>query len=134
LHEILKNATNGLPERQIWHLFGQLMQGVRDIHGSQQKFLEEGYVGLVHRDLKPRNLIIGKDDNLKIIDFGVSGPIIDESNGETIMTEGRYGTRKYMAPEVLIWEKSLPYYGDKADMFSCGVILYNMACGKEPFR
>ena len=42
-------------------------------------------MGVAHRDLKPRNLIIGKDDTLKIIDFGVSAPIMDESDGEVLM-------------------------------------------------
>ena len=56
------NKGGRLPQREVWHLFGQLMTAVKAIHGGQHTFENCGYVGRAHRDLKPANIMI-KEDN-----------------------------------------------------------------------
>ena len=130
----LIRTTKGLSELDTWHYFKQLMQAVRDIHGSEAKFLSDGYIGLAHCDLKPTNMMVTQERILKVIDFGLSQPIIDEETGLSIKVTGYRGTRGYMAPEIVSYsEDRLEYPGDKADLFACGVILFNMRSGKKPF-
>jgi len=110
------------------------MQAVRSIHGSEQRFHEDRYIGRAHCDLKPSNMLLTPDGILKVIDFGCSSPIVDEMSGEALSLSGYRGTQGYMAPEVMTWKRGdMDYSGDKVDMFACGVILYNMRSGKKPF-
>lgn len=81
---------------------------------------------IVHRDLKPENLLLDSrldNPNIKVIDFGTSGLL--ERNRQM---KQRYGTSYYIAPEVLSGN-----YNEKCDVWSCGVILYILLCGKPPF-
>lgn len=81
--------------------------------------------GIVHRDIKPENIMVTKDDELKVIDFGLSKQAGDGKKMKTIA-----GTPYYMAPEVL--ERQL--YNSKVDMWSLGVILYVFMSGYLPFQ
>ena len=80
-----------------------------------------------HRDLKPENFLINIDKNnkptVKLIDFGVAQYLC---KGQSL--KGKVGTLKYMAPEIFIRES----YNEKVDIWSAGVILYNMATGLDP--
>ncbi|KAJ1653588.1 Protein kinase [Dispira simplex] len=80
---------------------------------------------IVHRDLKPENLLLDKFDNVKIADFGLSNFM---SDGEFLKTS--CGSPNYAAPEVI---NGHFYSGAEVDVWSCGVILYVMLCGKLPF-
>jgi len=80
---------------------------------------------IVHRDLKPENLLLDKNLNVKIADFGLSN----------IMTDGNFlktscGSPNYAAPEVISGKL---YAGPEVDVWSCGIILYVLLCGRLPF-
>jgi serine/threonine-protein kinase len=83
-------------------------------------------IGVVHRDLKPENLILierdGRDDFVKLIDFGIAQIGHQEA--------GVFGTAAYMAPEQGVRGAAVDR---RADIYSLGVILFEMVCGRHPF-
>ena len=84
---------------------------------------------LVHRDLKPGNLWIeSPKGRVKILDFGLAKPI--ETDQHLTRTGAVVGTPAYMAPE----QARNPHVDSRADLFSLGVILYQMLTGKVPFK
>jgi eukaryotic-like serine/threonine-protein kinase len=91
--------------------------------------------GILHRDLKPENIVVNPAGQVKILDFGVAKrlPRADEfATLDTLATQpaGLSGTPPYMAPEVLQEKEA----DTRADIFSLGVICYEMLSGKNPFR
>lgn len=84
--------------------------------------------GVVHRDLKPANVLINDERLLKIVDFGVAAA---RASGDTQLTRTGYviGSPKYMAPEQILGKK----VDEKADIYSLGVILYEMLTGLAPY-
>jgi serine/threonine-protein kinase len=85
-------------------------------------------VGIIHRDLKPANILINDEGLLKIVDFGVAAAA---SSGDTQLTKTGYviGSPKYMAPEQILGKK----VDLRADIYSVGVILYEMLTGTPPY-
>ena len=84
--------------------------------------------GIIHRDLKPANILINDQGLVKIVDFGVAAA---RSSGDTQLTKTGYviGSPKYMAPEQILGKK----VDEKADIYSLGVILYEMLTGIAPY-
>ncbi|VVB09245.1 unnamed protein product [Arabis nemorensis] len=96
-------------------LFQQIISGVEYCHRNK----------VVHRDLKPENILLDSKRNIKIVDFGLSN----------VMQDGHFfktscGSPNYAAPEVI---SGKPYAGPEVDIWSCGVILYALLCGRLPF-
>ena len=83
---------------------------------------------ICHRDIKADNILLDEKYNIKIADFGLSG--FTYGNNGKILQKERVGTEQYMAPEVI--EKK-EYDGEKADIFSTGVLIFNILTGKIPF-
>ena len=86
--------------------------------------------GLVHRDVKPSNILIDQDDRPWLTDFGLA--IREEDIGIQADSNKLIGTINYMSPEQARGEGHL--VDGRADIFSLGVILYEMLCGSRPFK
>lgn len=84
------------------------------------------YRGVVHRDFKPSNLMITKEGDVKLMDFGIAR---DESQEDLTLPGQALGTPAYMSPEQIMGEK-IDY---RSDIFSFGIVLYQMLTGQKPF-
>lgn len=118
LFQILKERTlskNFHTERESALLFKQIMSAITYCHNK----------GICHRDLKPENLLFSNNNSnlLKLIDFGLSKYFKKSPRMRSMV-----GTVCYMAPEVFSGT-----YTEKCDVWSAGIILYTILCGKPPF-
>ncbi len=85
--------------------------------------------GVVHRDLKPENILVDDNDNIKLIDFGIAGDTASRRLTYANFTTA-LGTPDYISPEQVKGKR-----GDgRSDIYSMGVILYEMLTGKLPFH
>ncbi|KAM0021092.1 putative protein kinase CAMK-CAMKL-CHK1 family [Helianthus debilis subsp. tardiflorus] len=114
-----KIAKGRLPEDVARSYFQQLISAVDFCHSR----------GVYHRDLKPENLLLDEEGNLKVTDFGLSA--FSDHIRQDGLLHTTCGTPAYVAPEV-IGKKG--YDGAKADIWSCGVILYVLLAGFLPFQ
>jgi predicted Ser/Thr protein kinase len=84
------------------------------------------YRGIVHRDIKPANVMISRQGGTKLMDFGIAR---DTSFGDLTEAGTGIGTPAYMSPEQVLGDK----LDARSDIFSLGVLLYQMVTGKKPF-
>ena len=89
--------------------------------------------GVIHRDIKPGNILLADDGGTRLLDFGISHAVdttaSDESADDLTGSGMAIGTLPYMAPEQLTGDKPTP----AADVYSLGVVLYEMLSGRRPF-
>ena len=110
------NKKRYLSDDEARVLFHDLVDGLTECHRLQ----------FVHRDLKCENMLLSKNLRLKLSDFGFARRFTDAHKLQTYC-----GSYAYAAPEIIMGE---PYLGRLADIWSIGVILYAMVCGKLPFK
>ncbi|KAH0534104.1 hypothetical protein FGG08_007301 [Glutinoglossum americanum] len=111
---LLQNGP--LPPEKVQRIFTQLVGAVAYVHNKS----------CVHRDLKLENILLDKNENVKLCDFGFTR----EYEGKSSYLQTFCGTVCYSAPEMLKGEK---YAGEKVDVWSLGVILYALLVGELPF-
>lgn len=109
------NEKKRLSERTARSFYRDLISGITVCHKRD----------IVHRDLKCENLLLDGNYRLKLSDFGFAR----SHTGQPLETY--CGSCAYAAPEVILGE---PYNGEKSDVWSTGVILYAMVCGRLPFN
>ncbi|KAI3450259.1 hypothetical protein Pfo_006924 [Paulownia fortunei] len=114
-----KVAKGKLKEDVARKYFQQLINAVDFCHSR----------GVYHRDLKPENILLDENENLKVSDFGLSA--LAESKRQDGLLHTTCGTPAYVAPEVI---NRKGYDGAKADIWSCGVILFVLLSGYLPFH
>jgi eukaryotic-like serine/threonine-protein kinase len=83
--------------------------------------------GIVHRDVKPQNVLLGEAGEAKVADFGIA---LAASTSTTSGTNRVFGTASYMSPEQALGER----VGPASDLYSLGVVLYEMLTGTLPFE
>ena len=83
--------------------------------------------GIVHRDVKPGNVMLASNGDVKVTDFGVARAVADHTLTETGMV---IGTAHYLAPEQVAGEPATP----KSDLYSAGAVLFEMLTGRKPFE
>jgi len=85
--------------------------------------------GIVHRDVKPQNVLVGRDGSIKLTDFGIAS-VYKDINDERLTTTGMtLGTVQYYAPEQAQGEIVSP----AADVYALGIVMYEMLAGRTPF-
>ena len=118
-----KVAAGPLPEKEVLRLGVQLAEGLSAAHDH----------AVIHRDLKPGNLLVTSDGRLKILDFGLARlrlPVTDNAATESLSeTRAMAGTVPYMAPEQLLGGE----IDARTDIHAAGSVLYEMATGQRPF-
>ncbi|CAI5723431.1 unnamed protein product [Hyaloperonospora brassicae] len=114
LFQVIKDERS-LSECEIRRIAIQLVQALHALHSNN----------IIHRDIKPQNILIGSKQQIKLCDFGFARAITNDAS----LVKSIKGTPLYMAPE-LLQEKP---YNHTVDLWSLGVILYELAVGKPPF-
>jgi eukaryotic-like serine/threonine-protein kinase len=118
LDESRNTGEGRLPRERAIRIAMGVLKALEYIHAN----------GVVHRDLKPENIMVDENDNIKLIDFGIAGDTASRRLTYANFT-ATLGTPDYISPEQVKGKR-----GDgRSDLYSMGVILYEMLTGKLPF-
>ncbi len=115
LKEYMQKRGGCLNWREALHFMTQIMQALRHAHSR----------GIVHRDIKPQNIMVLRDGSVKVADFGIAR-IMDS---QKTMTQEAFGSVHYVSPE----QAKGAHVDARSDIYSAGVVLYEMLTGCLPF-
>src|SRR5258708_13491874 len=117
--EALDKMIAGRRQMSLVEKLGIIIQVLNGLHYAHER-------NIVHRDIKPANIMVLKDGNVKIVDFGIA-----RLGDNTLTRTGQVvGTIYYMSPEQI----GAKLVDRRSDLFSCGVMLYELLTGKLPFE
>lgn len=116
LRDVLRENDGLLPVDQVLDMVAQVASGLAYAHEH----------GIVHRDIKPSNIMLIRDGHIKITDFGIARMASSAVRTQTGMV---LGSPKYMSPEQVLGK----VIDQRSDIFSLGVMLYEMLTGEAPF-
>lgn len=111
------SQRGALPAEEAVRIAAQVADGLAYAHGR----------GVVHRDIKPTNIMVGRDGHAKITDFGIARMRTSELKTMTGMI---LGSPRYMSPEQVSGKRA----DHRSDLFALGVVLYEMLTGQPPFH
>ena len=117
LREILGEEKKLAPDRAVRIALG-ICDALMYIHNA----------GVIHRDLKPENIMVGPGDSIKLIDFGLAGEVAGRRLTFAHITKSM-GTPDYISPEQVKGKRG----DERSDVYSLGIILYEMLTGQVPF-
>lgn len=112
-------ARKPLGMARSMHVVHEVAQGMAAAHA----------MGVIHRDLKPGNILVNESQDVKIVDFGVAVAV---DGGDTRLTRTglMVGTPRYMAPEQVLGKQT----SERTDIYSLGVIFYELMTGRPPYK
>ncbi len=110
--------TGPIPEPRVKKILLQILNALQYAHAK----------GIIHRDIKPSNIMVDGNDSIKIMDFGIARIMGDSHLTKTGL---KVGTLFYMSPEQIVTPKEVDY---KTDIYSTGIVLYEMLTGQLPFN
>ncbi len=116
LHDRMQNGP--MPWKEVWPIVSQTLEALEKAHS----------VGVVHRDIKPRNIMLTGDGVVKVTDFGLAKMVSDDPS--ITVTQAIAGTLLYMSPEQV---KASANVDARSDLFALGLMTYEMLAGRLPF-
>ena len=116
LSELLKR-NGALPDAQTWSILGQTAGALAAAHRA----------GVVHRDIKPGNILVCPDGRVKVTDFGIARVVNQSSVTQTGLL---LGTAQYLAPEQVAGQSATP----ATDMYALGIVGYECVTGRKPYE
>ena len=119
----IKKTSGKIEEATVLKIFSEVCCALKECHTRKS-----GKV--IHRDLKPGNIFLDKDLNVKLGDFGLARILSDQSK----FAHTRLGTPYYMPPELLSDQLSDQGYDESCDIWSLGCILYELCTLEPPFK
>jgi serine/threonine protein kinase len=118
LEEYIQTVSGPIPEIKAIPLFSQVLDGFAYAHEQ----------GVIHRDVKPANLMVTAREKIKILDFGIA-KLLSQQSSTLTQTGVKMGTVLYMSPEQVKGEK----VDKRSDIYSLGVTLFQMLTGRGPY-
>lgn len=111
-------ADGPIPETRAIKILDQILKALAYAHAQN----------VIHRDIKPSNLMIDTDDSVKVMDFGIARIMSDSHLTKTGL---KVGTLFYMSPEQILTPRDVDH---RTDIFSAGIVLYEMLTGRLPYN
>jgi serine/threonine-protein kinase len=115
----------GMPVATALHIARELCRGLDYAHRATDE--AGAHLGIIHRDVSPHNLLLGKDGSVKLADFGLADANVHNTSMDGGMLGGKLG---YLAPEICAQKPSTA----SIDLFAAGIVLWEMLCGRRLFQ